>query len=190
MRKVEMMEEQSRDTAAPPVTGSPELPEREDMESAEALWRSIFALADAMKSMHADSRRVSVFYQITLSQLKMVSTVFRLTRATGAGVALKEVAKELGTTAAAASEMVDVLVRKNILARNQDPADRRQVQIHLVPELQKHFRGIEAQFTGLTAEYLSALEPEKRQAAVAAIAGFLEFVRNRAREKGQKDKQS
>jgi len=190
MRKGKMMEEQNRDTAAPPVTGAPELPGSENMQDAEALWRNIFALSDAMKSMHADSRRVSVFYQITLSQLKMVNTVFRLTGATGAGVALKEVAKELGTTAAAASEMVDVLVRKNILARNQDPADRRQIQIQLVPELQKHFRGIEAQFTGLTAEYLSALGPEERQAAAAAIAGFLEFVRNRAREKGQKDKRS
>ena len=178
-----MMEEQSRDTAAPPVAGSPELPEKENMQSAEALWRNIFALADAMKSMHADSRRVSVFYQITLSQLKMVNTVFRLTKATGAGVALKEVAKDLGTTAAAASEMVDVLVRKNILARDQDPEDRRQVRIRLVPELRTHFCGIEARFTELTAEYVSALVPEKRQAVTAAVAGFLEFVRNRARKK-------
>ena len=184
-----MMGEQSRDAAAAPLTGSPSPPGNEDIRSAEMLWRNIFALADAMKSMHADGRRVSVFYQITLSQLKMVSTVFRLTRATGAGLALKEVAKELGTTAAAASEMVDVLVRKNILARNQDPADRRQVQIQLVPELQKHFCGIEAQFTELTAEYVSALPPEERQAVTAAVAGFLEFVRNRAREK-QGNKQS
>ena len=178
-----MMGEQSRDAAAAPLTGSPVPPGNENMRSAETLWRNIFALADAMRSMHADSRRVSVFYQITLSQLKMVSTVFQLTRSTGAGVTLKEVAQKLGTTAAAASEMVDVLVRKNILARNQDPADRRQVQIQLVPELQKHFCGIEAQFTELTSEYVSALPPEERQAVAQAIAGFLEFVRNRAREK-------
>ncbi len=188
MRKVEMMEERNRDTAAVPVTGSPEGPGKENMPDAELLWRNIFAIADDMKTMHADSRRVSVFYQITLSQLKMVGTVFRLTRATGAGVALKVVAKDLGTTAAAASEMVDVLVRKNILARNQDPDDRRQVRIRLVPELQKHFCGIEAQFTELTAEYVSTLAPEQRQAVGAGIAGFLEFVRDRAREKGQKDK--
>lgn len=185
MREKETMGEQSRNTVA---AGSPELPGSEDMKSAETLWRNIFALAEAMKSMHADSRQVSVFYQITLSQLKMVSTVFRLTRSTGAGVALKEVAKELGTTAAAASEMVDVLVRKNILARNQDPADRRQVQIQLVPELQKHFCGIEAQFTELTAEYVSTLPPEERQIFAAGAAGFLEFVQKRAGEKGLQDK--
>ena len=187
---MQMVEEQNRNTAAPPVTGSPAIPGKENLQSAEMLWRNIFALADAMKSMHADSRRVSVFYQITLSQLKMVSTVFQLTRSTGAGVALKEVAGKLGTTAAAASEMVDVLVRKNILARDQDPADRRQVRIQLVPELQKHFCGIEDQFTELTAEYLSRLVPEERRTAAAAVAGFLEFVRDRAGEKGQKDKQS
>ena len=168
------------DLGPDPAAGTPE---EKKMDRAEKFWRDLFAAVDAMKIIHADSRRVSVFYQITLSQLKMVSTVFRLTRATGAGVALKEVAKELGTTAAAASEMVDVLVRKNILARNQDPADRRQVQIQLVPELQKHFCGIEAQFTELTAEYVSTLIPEERQAAAAALAGFLEFVRDRAREK-------
>ena len=179
-----MAGEQDRNDAA----GSADTPERESAQNAETLWRNVFALADAMKAMHADSRRVSVFYQITLSQLKMVNTVFRLTGPAGAGVALKEVAKDLGTTAAAASEMVDVLVRKNILARDQDPEDRRQVRIRLVPELRTHFCGIEAQFTELTAEYVSALPPEERQVLAAGVAGFLEFVRERAREKIQQDK--
>ena len=159
--------------------------EKEDggMSAAEKLWRTLFAVSEKMKALHADSRRVSVFYQITLSQLKMVRAVFELTRATGGGVALKEVARTLGTTAAASSEMVDVLVRKKILERNQDPADRRQVRIRLVPELQSHFCGIEKNFTDLTGEFMETLAPEKREIIASAAADLLKFVGTRSGEK-------
>ena len=164
-----------RDLEMAPEPGGP--------EPAERLWRDFFAVVEGMKLIHADSRRVSVFYQVTLSQLKMVNTVFELTRSTEIGVPLKDVARRLGTTAAAASEMVDVLVRKKILERNQDPDDRRQIRIRLVPGLRDHFRGIEANFTDLAASYLATLPEEKRDALISGTAGFLEFVRKPGREK-------
>ena len=157
-------------------------------ERAEKFWRDLFAAVDAMKIIHADSRKVSVFCQVTLSQLKMVNTVFELTRSSGEGVPLKDVARDLGTTAAAASEMVDVLVRKKILERNQDPGDRRQIRIRLVPELRDHFRSIEANFTNLAAAYLATLPEEKREALISGTAGFLEFVGKQGREKAPENR--
>ena len=148
----------------------------EYVDYAEKLWNDIFAVADKMKSCHADSRRVSMFYQITVSQLKMVRTVYAMTGLSGDGITLKNLAKQLGTTAAAASEMVDVLVRKKILERKQDPADRRQVQIRLVPELHTHFVRIEEHFTCLTDEFLQTLTPEQRQTFSLCTAEFLKFV--------------
>ena len=144
--------------------------------SPEQLWRNLFAVAEGMKAVHAESKSLSLFYQVTVSQLKMIRTVYELTSSSDSGVALKVLAGKLGTTAAAASEMVDVLVRKKILERKQDPADRRQVQIRLVPELHSHFVHIEEHFTVLTGEFLQSLTPEQQQIFTDCIAGFQQFV--------------
>lgn len=144
--------------------------------SPEQLWRDLFAVADGMKSVHADSKSLSLFYQVTVSQLKMIRSVYELTSSTDSGVALKVLAQKLGTTAAAASEMVDVLVRKKILERKQDPSDRRQVQIRLVPELHTHFVHIEEHFTVLTGEFLQSLPPEEQQIFTRCITRFQKFV--------------
>lgn len=146
------------------------------MTEQEKVWREFFEISERMKHIYSDRRRVSLLYQITLSQLKMVRTVYELTRESGQGVPLKNLSRELGTTAAAASEMVDVLVRKNILERNQDPADRRQVQIRLVPELHGHFNRIEESFTMFTGEFLNTLSPEKKQNFITTISEFADFV--------------
>lgn len=145
----------------------------------------MFAVSDNMKTIYADSRRVSMFYQVTVSQLKMVRTVYDLTSLSGTGVALKSVAQNLGTTAAAASEMVDMLVRKKILERTQDPEDRRQVRIRLVSELYDHFKRIEEHFTDLTAEFVATLSPEEQKLFQNCAARFNEFVMKRAAEQGK-----
>lgn len=155
------------------------------MNDVEQLWRNMFAVSDNMKTIYADSRRVSMFYQVTVSQLKMVRTVYDLTSLSGTGVALKSVAQNLGTTAAAASEMVDMLVRKKILERTQDPEDRRQVRIRLVPELYEHFKRIEEHFTDLTAEFVATLSSEEQKLFQNCAARFNEFVMKRAAEQGK-----
>ena len=129
-----------------------------------------------MRAIHADSRRGSMFYQMTVSQLKMVRAVYELTSLSGAGIALKVVAKELGTTAAAASEMVDVLVRKNILERKQDPEDRRQVRIQLFPELREHFKRVEEQFTATTDLFMATLSEVEKECFSRCVAKFNDFL--------------
>ena len=146
------------------------------MTEQEKVWRDLFSVTERMKNIYSDGRRVSLLYQITLSQLKMVRTVYELTRESADGLPLKNLSRELGTTAAAASEMVDVLVRKNILERTQDPADRRKVQIRLVPELHNHFCRIEDSFTAFTAEFLNTLDPDRKKDFIATLAEFTEFV--------------
>ncbi len=146
------------------------------VESSEQLWRDLFGVGDKMRALHADSKRVSLFYQMTVSQLKMVRSVYELTSLSGSGVALKAVARELGTTAAAASEMVDVLVRKKVLERKQDPDDRRQVRIQLLPELHAHFKRVEEHFSATTGEFMATLTPEEQACFCRCAAKFHAFV--------------
>ena len=146
------------------------------MNNAEQIWRDLFSVADDMKTIHADAKRVSLLFQVTVSQLKMVRAVYELTSASENGVPLKVLARQLGTTAAAASEMVDVLVRKKILERKQDPADRRQVQIRLIPELHAHFVQVEERFTLCTGEFLQTLTAEEQQCYLDCTARFCKFL--------------
>jgi len=146
------------------------------VNSAEHLWRDLFDVADEMKNLHSDSKRISLLFQVTVSQLKMVRNVYELTRVSENGVPLKLLARNLGTTAAAASEMVDVLVRKKILERKQDPADRRQVQIRLIPELHAHFVQVEERFTVCTEAFLQTLSPAEQQCYRECTAKFRSFI--------------
>ena len=155
------------------------------VNDSEQLWRDLFGISENMKLIYSDSRNFSMFYQVTVSQLKMVRTVYELTCAAGSGVALKSVAQKLGTTAAAASEMVDVLVRKKILERKQDPDDRRQVRIQLIPELFSHFKHIEEHFSDITAEFTATLSPEEQAFFKSCSARFNAFVSSRAAELGK-----
>lgn len=146
------------------------------MSSAEQMWRDLFDVTDGMKMIHSDSKRLSLLFQVTVSQLKMIRIVYELTRVSENGVPLKVLARNLGTTAAAASEMVDVLVRKKILERKQDPADRRQVQIRLVPELHAHFVQVEGRFTVCTEAFLQTLSPAEQQCYMECTAKFRDFL--------------
>ena len=155
------------------------------VNDSEELWRNLFGISENMRLIYSDSRKFSMFYQVTVSQLKMVRTVYELTCAAGTGVALKSVAQKLGTTAAAASEMVDVLVRKKILERKQDSEDRRQVRIQLVSELFEHFKRIEENFTDITAEFTATLSPEEQAMFKSCSEKFNAFVSSRAAELGK-----
>lgn len=146
------------------------------VNDSEELWRNLFGISENMRLIYSDSRKFSMFYQVTVSQLKMVRTVYELTCAAGTGVALKSVAQKLGTTAAAASEMVDVLVRKKVLERKQDPDDRRQVRIQLLPELHAHFKRVEEHFSATTGEFMATLTPEEQACFCRCAAKFHAFV--------------
>ena len=90
----------------------------------------------------------------------------------GRGISLKALAVRLGITPAAASEMVDTLVRKSVLTRNVDAADRRAIAIVVSEELQKHFHAREDEFSACCADFLSILTSGE-QAFFAQISGRL-----------------
>lgn len=64
---------------------------------------------------------------LTFNQLRMIKIVHVLNRDAPEGITLKTLAEALSITPAAASEMVDALVRKDVLRRDHNPLDRRAV---------------------------------------------------------------
>ncbi len=99
-----------------------------------------------------------------------------LTRDLPDGVQLKVLAAKLGVTPAAASEMVDTLVRKNALVRSSDPADRRAVLLRVGEALSVRFSDCDKKLSKLTRNFLDTLSPDEVKTVLAVAHKFSEFV--------------
>lgn len=115
-------------------------------------------------------------FHYTLSQMRAIDTLYTLTRDSGSGIQLKVLAENLAITPAAASEMVDTLVRKGAIIRKNDPNDRRAVRLYVGESLQERFENCEAQLDELMERFLNTL-PAEEVASFMAVAGkFADFT--------------
>ena len=115
-------------------------------------------------------------FHYTLSQMRAIDTLYALTRDSGSGIQLKVLAESLAITPAAASEMVDTLVRKGAISRKSDPADRRAVRLHLGETLQERFEACEHQLDDLIGDFLATLSETERETFLAVSAKLADFV--------------
>ena len=115
-------------------------------------------------------------FHYTLSQMRAIDTLYSLTRDTGKGVQLKVLAEKLSITPAAASEMVDTLVRKGALIRKSDPDDRRAVRLYVGEVLQQRFEKCENQLDGLMRRFLETLSASEVENFVAVSRKFAAFT--------------
>ena len=115
-------------------------------------------------------------FHYTLSQMRAIDTLYSLIRETGTGVQLKVLAEKLAITPAAASEMVDTLVRKGALIRRSDPADRRAVLLQVGDELSEKFDACDRKLSRLTRNFLDTLSPEEVRTALNVAQKFSDFV--------------
>ena len=115
-------------------------------------------------------------FHYTLSQMRAIDTLYALTRDSGEGVQLKALAEKLGITPAAASEMVDTLVRKGAIIRRNDPNDRRAVRLYVGEKLQDRFEACEKALDNLTERFLSTLSQDEVDTIIAVTGKFAEFT--------------
>ena len=102
------------------------------MEREIPLWEKLFQLPGNIRG--CDIRDISQgLSRLSLNQLMLLNSLYKLTRDNTDGVTLKALAAELKVTAATASEMVDTLVRREIVERRHSENDRRAVEIRLHP---------------------------------------------------------
>ena len=90
-------------------------------EDANIVWRQMFMASDRMRDIGAADYE-PLLANMTFNQLRMIKIVYQLNRDFPDGVTLKVLAESLSITPAAASEMVDALVRKDMEeAHRQNP---------------------------------------------------------------------
>ena len=133
------------------------------------VWSDLFRIVDCMRVHNSDAQD-KIFYKLTFNQLRMIHRVYLYQNENNArGISLKILAERLGITPAAASEMVDTLVRKGVLTRSVDTVDRRAISIVVADELQKRFRATEELYDECFLGFLDILDENERSVFVQVI---------------------
>jgi len=113
--------------------------------------------------------------------MPQLSTLMRLYYHAGCGVS--EIGSQLGVTNAAASQMIERLVRQGLLERAEDPTDRRAKQLKLTPKGRTLItKAIEARRRWME-ELTTALTREQQAGIITALTSLTEAARELEAEK-------
>ena len=148
-------------------TGSPEVAATPAMEE---ISRSILQLTEDVLELLRSRSRSAVYAQkrpellwlddLTETQGNTVIAIRQLCDECPEGVTLKKLAETMGVTPAAASVMVDLLVKKKMLTRTRSKNDRRAVLIRLSPDYGGLFEISEESLRRASPSWRSSLGPE------------------------------
>lgn len=86
--------------------------------------------------------------------------VLRVVKEKG-GASVKDIAETLGVSSSAATQLINALVKKNMLVRTEGAKDRRTLIVALSPEYEKHAREMESHIIKNFTEMFSALTEEE-----------------------------
>ncbi len=152
----------------------------------ESIWRLTEEVLELLRTQATREvqrgKRPEVLWvdDVTRSQGNTVIAVRQLTEIYPEGVTLKKLAETIGVTPAAASVMVDLLVKKKMLKRTRSKSDRRSVLIRLAPETARLFEISEQSLRRSVMSLLDRLGPEMlhewQRILVRAAAALREIV--------------
>jgi DNA-binding MarR family transcriptional regulator len=106
--------------------------------------------------------------EITLPQLQAMRYIWLHRNAT-----VGEVAEGLDISYPSATNMLNRLVRKGLVTRHGNPADRRFVQVELTEKGERLTRKVEEERTARLKEVLDEMAPRDQQALVDGLRAFI-----------------
>jgi DNA-binding MarR family transcriptional regulator len=132
----------------------------------ESIWRLTEEILEHLRTLSTGeiqrSKCPDVLWvdDVTRSQGTTVIAVRQLSEDYPEGVTLKKLAETIGVTPAAASVMVDLLVKKKMLKRTRSKSDRRSVLIRLAPQTARLFEISEQSLRQSVMSLVDPLGPE------------------------------
>ena len=115
---------------------------------------------------------------LTISQQRMLRVVWQMTCRNPEGVILRELADKLGLSSSAVSVMVDNLVQKKVLIREQQAEDRRKVLIRLSKENMNEIFRAESGYIPLIEKFREQCDPEKMHCFEEILSELNQFLAN------------
>ena len=138
-------------------------------------WELLFRNTDLLRDLFDRHYPLKSKDQITIAQIKMLICVMRHEPE---GVMLKEIVGELDLTPGAVSQMVEHLVRMELLERCASESDRRAVCIKLSGK-GKDIRAVhEDFFNRVINEFMETVPEEKREVFSEVLRSMHDYLEN------------
>ncbi len=154
--------------------------EKGEGSSVRKVWRALFrSVAILRRSRYEEipAEWRQRLRQITLNQLRMIEAVRELRRENpGTELSLKQLASYLLITPAAASEMVEAMVQKDLLCRRPSRIDRRSVDIDFTDAARKLDMVNEDFFDSIVVDFMADLTPEEQEIWLKLTGKFYDKV--------------
>ena len=151
----------------------PPLPSKEEVEelsNAERMRINLFHLLSLTRLMMQEKvlPEEPAFYHMKLSHFRLLEYLWH-NRKNRKGIRLKDVSSYLKITPGGVSQMVESLVRSDIVTRLQSEEDRRSIQLSLSRKGEKLFCRLEEFITDTFREVLKDLEEGEQQAFIQTL---------------------
>jgi DNA-binding MarR family transcriptional regulator len=145
--------------------------QRADATAASELARDLFAFVTHLaKRCNPDVFAAFGALELTLTQLKVLHNLERI----DAPLTIKEAAELVSISLPAASRALDDLVRRGLVERREDPADRRMKRLALTEVGRATIRRLNASRLNGLEQFAETLTGEERRRLRSALAKLLE----------------
>ena len=125
------------------------------------------------RAMGPANAREWIAIDLTMSQLKVAFLLYSATLPHGTdGLRVSEVARSLGVTLPTVTSVMDKLVERGLLRRDEDPTDRRQHVCRLTPAGRQLIERLAAGRRAYTSKLLAYLDDE----ALATVLGGMQLL--------------
>lgn len=148
---------------------------RSFMKQQEPLYAKLFQLPRNIRG--GDLREsIQVLSRLSLNQLLLLQCLYELNRDNPMGIPLKTLAAQLKVTPATASEMVDTLVRREIVERRHSESDRRAIAIRLQRNWQALFSAHEKEYMRRVEAFFATRTLAERETFENMVDDLNEFL--------------
>lgn len=148
-------------------------------------WHDLIHVADMMRAHTTPVELAKLGGDVTIRQVKIMKTVWTLQNENPQGVTLKRLAHDLNLSSATMSESVDTLVRKNMMQRQQNPSDRREVLITLSQYSENLFSEAARQMDMLAARILADLNVQEKTFFIETMSKIFDTLKTTGKESVQ-----
>ncbi len=123
-------------------------------------------------SMHRSMRGFFLYSKTCGLSMSQLGALFRLYHKGARGVS--DIGDDLGVTSAAASQMLERLVRQDLVLRSEDPVDRRVKQLVLTDKGRQILHETVRARQGWLEQVAQQLTPQEQEQVVAALTLLIE----------------
>lgn len=131
-----------------------------DAELADLLFETI---TKAFSALRAECRKQNAGSGLTIVQIRVLAVINR------SPLTNRDLAEDVGLSVAATSRLVQSLIEQNLIAREENPTDRRESFLHLTAAGRNRLKRFRGHVAAKYAEKIALISPAKKKLLAEAL---------------------